>query len=54
MQKTIEKIAGDTDGVSFEFAVYRIKGTIAAARLPPICRRRCMAASCRASSPSTR
>jgi uncharacterized protein len=26
MQKTIEKIAGDTDGVSFEFAVYRIKG----------------------------
>ena len=26
MQKTIEKIAGDTDGMSFEFAVYRIKG----------------------------
>jgi uncharacterized protein len=26
MQKTIEKIAGDTDGLSFEFAVYRIKG----------------------------
>ena len=26
MQKTIEKITGDTDGLSFEFAVYRIKG----------------------------
>ena len=26
MQKTIEKIAGDTDGISFEFAVHRIKG----------------------------
>ena len=31
MQKTIEKIAGDTDGVSFEFAVYRIKGRSRAA-----------------------
>ena len=26
MQRSIEKIAGDTDGVSYEFAVYRIKG----------------------------
>ena len=31
MQKTIEKITGDTDGVSFEFAVYRIKGNSAGA-----------------------
>jgi len=27
MQRSIERIAGDTDGISYEFPVYRIKGT---------------------------
>src|SRR6187397_2524679 len=27
MQRSFEKIAGDTDGLAYEFAVYRIKGS---------------------------